>query len=1021
MSDDYRTLLESLTQAIWEMNAAGRVVSDSPSWCAYTGQTRQQWLTEGWMGAVHPADQDQVRQQWQEALTAQTRFDAECRLSRPMGDWGWANVRAIPILNPDGSTQKWMGMTIDISQRKQEEEALKEDYAQLLLTTDAAQAGRGTWAFDTGAAEWDTQGRQMIRASSRFRQAVDGMPLMGAGLVVDIADQTPTQRALQEKEARQALLLQLSDQLRPLTDPDEIYYQAASLLGEYLGANRVGYAEDQGDGQTIRVRCNYIQGVTNLQGIYPYADYGPLLAEFVAGRTVVRPDVAADPSLTDVEKQAHAVLQLGATLNKPLIKDGRLVSVLFIHYIQPHHWTANELSLLDDVADRIVVAVERARAAAALCESEERLRLAVAATGLSIFDWDLTTDLVTVNERFKQLLGLPTEQAVMGVAMMGGVVHPQDQDWVSQRIGQACDPHSSGSYAFEHRALTPTGVRWLLTFGQAYFTGEGEERRAVRIIGNQLDITERKQAEQAIRQSEARFRSLIREAPIAMLVYEGPDQVMVEANQEMLAVFGRGDAVVGKPLLEAVPELKETGLPGYYQQVLATGEPYHHPAERVLLMKNGQPYWGYYNYTYKPLYDEQGAIYGVICTSLDVTAEVAAQQALANSEARLQNAVDLAELATWHADVPSGQVTFSARFHEWMGLGQQTRIEDAFDAVAPSESARIKKAFQRAISEPLSGQLDVEFPVTNSHTGQSRLVRIVGQTQRDEQGQPLSIHGFAQDVTQLRAGQQALESLVEERTNELAVANQELAAANCLLTQSNNNLQTFAYVASHDLQEPLRKIQQFGDLLNQHYADDLGEGKIYVERMQSAASRMSTLIRDLLDYSRIATQRDKSVPVALNRIVDQVLRTLDWTIQEAGAQIQIDSLPTLSGDRSQLGQLFQNLLSNALKFRQADKIPLIQVRAQAVAAVDLPSDVKPSRVVAQYYRLDVRDNGVGFDEKYLDRIFQVFQRLHDKKEFAGTGIGLAICEKVVTNHGGVITASSQPGQGATFSIYLPAE
>jgi signal transduction histidine kinase len=489
----------------------------------------------------------------------------------------------------------------------------------------------------------------------------------------------------------------------------------------------------------------------------------------------------------------------------------------------------------------------------------------------------------------------------------------------------------------------------------------------------------------------------------------------------MLAVFGRGDAIVGKPLLEAVPELKETGLPGYYQQVLATGEPYHHPAERVLLMKNGQPYWGYYNYTYKPLYDEQGTIYGVICTSLDVTAEVAAQQALANSEARLQNAVDLAELATWHADVPSGRVIFSARFHEWMGLGQQTRIEDAFDAVAPSESARIKKAFQRAISEPSSGQLDVEFPVTNSHTGQSRLVRIVGQTQRDEQGQPLSIHGFAQDVTQLRAGQQALESLVEERTNELAVANQELAAANCLLTQSNNNLQTFAYVASHDLQEPLRKIQQFGDLLNQHYADDLGEGKIYVERMQSAASRMSTLIRDLLDYSRIATQRDKSGPVALNRIVDQVLSTLDWTIQEAGAQIQIDSLPTLSGDRSQLGQLFQNLLSNALKFRQADTTPLIQVRAQAVAAVDLPSDVKPSRVVAQYYRLDVRDNGVGFDEKYLDRIFQVFQRLHDKKEFAGTGIGLAICEKVVTNHGGVITASSQPGQGATFSIYLPAE
>lgn len=287
-------------------------------------------------------------------------------------------------------------------------------------------------------------------------------------------------------------------------------------------------------------------------------------------------------------------------------------------------------------------------------------------------------------------------------------------------------------------------------------------------------------------------------------------------------------------------------------------------------------------------------------------------------------------------------------------------------------------------------------------------------------------HALSQSEEQLRQLSANLESQVQQRTGELAAANHEmaiknqaLAEANGLLVRSNANLQTFAYIASHDLQEPLRKIQQFGDLLKTDYTDSTSQAFIYLERMQTAASRMSTLIRDLLNYSRISNQRDESAPVSLQTIVATVLNTLDWTIQQTGAQIQVGPLPTLPGDASQLGQLFQNLLSNALKFRQADTPPLIRVWAQQVESVDLPAGVNPSRVAIHYHRIDVMDNGVGFDAKYLDRIFQVFQRLHGKNEFAGTGIGLAICEKVVTNHGGAITATSQLGQGAIFSVYLP--
>lgn len=266
---------------------------------------------------------------------------------------------------------------------------------------------------------------------------------------------------------------------------------------------------------------------------------------------------------------------------------------------------------------------------------------------------------------------------------------------------------------------------------------------------------------------------------------------------------------------------------------------------------------------------------------------------------------------------------------------------------------------------------------------------------------------------QLRQQSSELDQLVAERTQQLQESIQDLK-------RSNHNLQQFAYIASHDLQEPLRKVQQFGDLLQNQYRTELGPGVTYLERMQQAAYRMSSLIRDLLTYSRISTQRDTSRPVSLTTIVEGVVQNVALLIQETGAAIELGDLPEVAGDASQLEQLFQNLLSNALKFRKPGVAPLIHIRSSRVLAGDLPQEFRPQRAVSSYYRIDVVDNGIGFEEKYLDRIFTVFQRLHGKNEYAGTGIGLAIGEKVVTNHGGWLTAQSQPGHGATFQVYLPA-
>jgi signal transduction histidine kinase len=330
---------------------------------------------------------------------------------------------------------------------------------------------------------------------------------------------------------------------------------------------------------------------------------------------------------------------------------------------------------------------------------------------------------------------------------------------------------------------------------------------------------------------------------------------------------------------------------------------------------------------------------------------------------------------------------------------------------------------------------------------------------RNGDGSVYAIIDMANDVTQqvlahqqleesearYRQLAQHLEEQVQERTEQLAASNEELAATNEELTatnedfikanhaleaanhdllRSNKNLEQFAYIASHDMQEPLRKIQQFGDLLKSQYGDRLEDGVAYLERMQTAATRMSVLIRDLLAFSRISTTQVIAQPVPLNQVVSRVLETLSVVVEESGAQVEVTSLPVVPGDRSQLDQLFQNLLSNAFKFRRTSSTgelvtPQISVTASLVAESQLPPTVQPSWYAQTYRCIEVADNGIGFDEKYVDRIFQVFQRLHGKSEFTGTGIGLSIVQKVVTNHGGAITAYSEPGQGATFLVYLP--
>ncbi|HEY7116195.1 MAG TPA: CHASE3 domain-containing protein, partial [Tepidisphaeraceae bacterium] len=252
--------------------------------------------------------------------------------------------------------------------------------------------------------------------------------------------------------------------------------------------------------------------------------------------------------------------------------------------------------------------------------------------------------------------------------------------------------------------------------------------------------------------------------------------------------------------------------------------------------------------------------------------------------------------------------------------------------------------------------------------------------------------------------------------------NETLTALTTRLEQSNRELQDFASVASHDLQEPLRKIQAFGDRLRTRFAAPLGpDGQDYVDRMHAAASRMQTLINDLLAFSRITTGAQPFEKVDLGDVAAGVLSDLEARIEHSGGRVEVGPLPTIQADPLQMRQLLQNLIANALKFQRPNVPPIVQVTAEttAAAATTTPGEDDARRRQGPACQIRIADNGIGFDEKYLDRIFNVFQRLHGRNEYEGTGIGLAVCRKITERHGGTITATSRPGEGSTFVVTLP--
>ncbi|UYZ57897.1 PAS domain-containing sensor histidine kinase [Hymenobacter latericus] len=543
----FDTILEGLQEYVYLFDLEGRFQYVNKPLLDLWGLRLEQAVGKNFFDLEYPAAlAGALQTQIQQVIDTRQTVEGETPYTSPTGDIGYYEYAFVPLLAPDGTVEAVAGRTQPVTERRRAEAALRisetkyrtiiesidEGFCIIEVLFDDATDQPVDYRFvemnpvfekQTGMQGalgktmrelvpgietfWITTYGQVARTGApvRFESHAESMgrwfdayafrigePQQRhvAILFSDITERKGTEEALRKGEEQQAFLLQLSDRLRPLVDAAEIQFQAACALGQYLGANRVGYAEVLPDGQTVVVMRNYTNGVPGIEGRYHFDDYGPaLLQELQAGRTVVRPDIAHDASLTQAEKQAHAALQLGATVNLPLMKGGELVAVLFVHYQQAHQSDGDELALLTETAERTWAAVIRARTEDALRRSEERLQRAISieTVGVMFFNFDGT--IHDANEAFQRMSGYTHQDFVSGRVRWDEITAPEFMPATRKAVEQLRTLGESSPY--EKQYLRPDGTRWWGLFAGKRLS----ENEFVKFV---VDITESKQAEQQL-------------------------------------------------------------------------------------------------------------------------------------------------------------------------------------------------------------------------------------------------------------------------------------------------------------------------------------------------------------------------------------------------------------------------------------------------------------------------------------------------------------------------------------------
>jgi PAS domain S-box-containing protein len=632
----------------------------------------------------------------------------------------------------------------------------------------------------------------------------------------------------------------------------------------------------------------------------------------------------------------------------------------------------------------VVVAGIRPAADALLRESEERFRAIVNSANEGILVYDRDLQITSGNLAAERIIGLPLSHMVgrAGFTSLlpcvredGAPLTPDERPTrITFRSGLPLTDKVIGIKRADR------SVTWL-SINTAFLRRPGEVE-FYGIVSTLADITAKRHAEAALRESEERFRQTF-ELAGSGIAHVGLDGRYLRVNRKLCDILGYAEnELIGRSVKDlSHPDDRDVTDPNRKRMHVGEFETFN--LQKRYLHKDGHVVW--VDLTVAAARDAGGKAHYEIALYDDITERRRAEEALRESEERFRSLTQLSSDWYWEQDEEFRLKFMSVRMAERTGLAPSAYLgRKRWDRPALNLTEADWDAHRAQLNRHESFR---EFEMLRlGDDGRRAWVSLSGEPIFDASGRFTGYRGVGRDIT----GRKEAEA--------------ELRRAHDELSRSNSELEQFAYVASHDLQEPLRMVSSYTQLLVRRYGDKLdADSREFMGYIVDGATRMKQLIEDLLAYSRVGTKGKEMRPVSLEAPLRRAITNVRGSVEEAGAAITYDPLPEVKGDEMQLAQLFQNLLGNALKFRSAS-VPRIHVS---------------SKEQENEWEVTVADNGIGIEPQYFERIFMVFQRLHNKDEYPGTGIGLAICKKVIERHGGHMRVSSAPGEGSSFHFTLP--
>jgi PAS domain S-box-containing protein len=678
---------------------------------------------------------------------------------------------------------------------------------------------------------------------------------------------------------------------------------------------------------------------------------------------------------------------------------------------------------------------EREQAQQALRKSQANLAAAQRIACLGSWEWDINSGQLQWSDELYRIFGYSPQQFVPTYENFLDSIRSDDRKLVDSTVYGAL--YRGKPYNLEYRIVRPDGSeRIIKAVAEIVYDMVGNP---LRMTGTAQDITERKRAEKDLRRSEARLAEAQRIAHLGDWQWDIKTG-QVRWSDETYRIYGLEPGKL-TPTLKTVADIFHPEdrhlLRAAIENAYCEDKP--HDFEHRIVRPDGEVRW--IHRRAEVVRGEEEESLRLIGTVHDITERKAVERELIQRARHAALGEDVgaalnkggvlrkvlwrcAEAVVRHLDAAFTRIwTFNEEedvLELQASAGMYTHLDGPHSRIPLGRFKIGLIALERRphLTNDIAGDPRVHDKEWAKREG---IVAFAGYPLVVEDRLVGVVAMFAK-VQLSEATLGALASVADTIAQgiERKRAEENLRAYAARLNQSNRELQDFAYVASHDLQEPLRKVRAFGDRLKAKYAEVLGEqGCDYLERMEGAATRMQDLIDDLLTLSRVTTQAQPFTLLDLNEVARDVVSDLEARIDWVGGRVEVSGLPTVEADRPQMRQLLQNLIGNALKFHREDEAPIVKVYGGPVQ--NRKEEPNGGHVGDGACQILVEDNGIGFDEKHLERVFVPFQRLHSRAAYEGTGMGLAICRKVVERHGGNITAKSTPGRGATFMVTLPVK